>query len=491
MTLRADYREHLARFQRDVGVKHIRGHGLLDDDMSTLLGGSASLYNLFSTMDFYQSVGLRPILELSFMPKALAWNSSLTIMHYNGITAAPADPKAWTAFITEVISGLRDRYGLDELRQWKFEVWNEPAGCGFFCPRPGMDAYSGYLELYAATEAAVHGVDPLLSIGGPATAGLGWVEQFIANSTAGGGSIPLNFLSTHAYPTDARPCPGACSRTGFEDNVAAAAATAAAAGLPFVLTEFSAGLDNHAYDAPFAAAFLVHITAAWLGNANISSASFWTFSDIFEEGGFISTPYTDRFGAQTIYGVPKPSYRALQLLSHFPRSGVPVSAPGQTPRSPALGPAAAATATVGNVDVMTAMDASQGTTVSLQALVTNYNYNGQNATDPSVGLPVQTEAVTLEWTGLPGTAQLPSNATITLIDSTHAWAKPVWIAAGSPTYPTAAEIQAEMDASALVAQPIGYTSSNSGGVVTITITLPPLEPYAVALVVFEYGIPAQ
>ena len=120
---RADYQEHLAAVQRDIGFKHIRGHGLLDDDMSTLLGGQPNLYNLFRVFDYYLSVGIRPIFELSFMPEALASDPTKTIMHYKGGTSPPKDPKKWAALVAGVVQGCVDRYGLAEVRTWRFEVW--------------------------------------------------------------------------------------------------------------------------------------------------------------------------------------------------------------------------------------------------------------------------------------------------------------------------------------------------------------------------------
>jgi xylan 1,4-beta-xylosidase len=126
LALRADYREHLARVQRDIGFTSIRGHGLLSDDMSVLLDGHANLYNLYSVLDFYVSVGLAPLLELSFMPEALAADPSKTIMHYKGITSAPKDFNQWGAFIADVFQGLVARYGVETVRSWRTEVWNEP-----------------------------------------------------------------------------------------------------------------------------------------------------------------------------------------------------------------------------------------------------------------------------------------------------------------------------------------------------------------------------
>ena len=140
VALRADYRAHLAKVQHDIGFKHIRGHGLLSDDMSTYLYGHASLINLFSVFDFYLSVGIKPIFELSFMPRELAFDPTRTVMHYQGIVATFAADKAqaWADFISEVFVGLEARYGPDEVRSWRVEVWNEPAGTYFFQPRPGQ-----------------------------------------------------------------------------------------------------------------------------------------------------------------------------------------------------------------------------------------------------------------------------------------------------------------------------------------------------------------
>ena len=123
LATRADYQQHLAAVQRDINFKHIRGHGLFNDDMSTLLGGSPNLYNLFRAFDFYLSVGIRPIFELSFMPEALASDPSKTIMHYKGGTSPPKDPKAWAALVAGVVQGCVDRYGVEEVRSWRFEVW--------------------------------------------------------------------------------------------------------------------------------------------------------------------------------------------------------------------------------------------------------------------------------------------------------------------------------------------------------------------------------
>lgn len=236
LALRADYREHLAKVQRDINFKSIRGHGLLSDDLSTFLNGGANMFNLYSIFDFYQSVGIKPLFELSFMPASLALNASNTIMHYKGITSPPRYMNRWSDFITEIFQGLVDRYGIETVRSWRTEVWNEPSefvcgryrpfdrtcgqlshgrllndnpdnlslapspprhadSCGFFCP-PDGNFQEAYFELYNATAHAIKSVDPLIPVGGPATAGRYWVSDFV-NFTKGGKAVPADYVTTH------------------------------------------------------------------------------------------------------------------------------------------------------------------------------------------------------------------------------------------------------------------------------------------------------
>lgn len=128
---------------------------------------------------------------------------------------------------------------------------------------------------------------------------------------------------------------------------------------------------------------------------------------------------------------------------------------------------------------------SSPSTATLTALAVNYNLNTNDTEAPAAGLPIATQSgVTLSWTGLPPGASFPATASLTLLNSTFGWAKPVWVAWGSPTYPNASEIAAEMAAS----QPFVGTLpvAVAGGVASVT--LPPLEPYAVALVALDVAL---
>lgn len=359
---------------------------------------------------------------------------------------------------------------------------HQTEGCGFFCPRPGQTQLEAYFELYNVTSRAIKTADPFISVGGPATANLAWVTEFINNTAAG---VPADFLSTHHYPTDCRPSP---TRTQWEDEIIAVAEEAAAAGLPLVMTEVSAGLTTQ-YDPPFAASFVAHATAAFLGVPNVPTLSFWSLSDLFEEPGMQSETWINTYGMQTKYGVPKPAYRAFQMLAALQSAtaGVFVNADADgEPRRAGLTAAGNCTATVGTVDVITAVDSSLGTTLVLHALVTNFNCNIHDAANSTTGCPISTASgVTLTFQNVPADAHAPANATFSLIDSTHAWGRNAFVANGSPLYPTPAQIAEEMTASLVV--PVGISISvGAGG--ALTVTLPDLEPYATAHVTIELSI---
>jgi xylan 1,4-beta-xylosidase len=323
-------------------------------------------------------------------------------------------------------------------------------------------------------------VDSRLQVGGPATAELSWLPEFLAFTSAGG--VPVDFVSTHLYPTDPT-LPQ--TRDSFMEAVGAAAGVAAAAGLPLVLTEFNAGLGPpslcHNYsllDSSFAAAFALHQHLLAQAVPALASMSWWTFTDFgFEEQGadpHVWWPGHTKFGAMTRTGVPKPVYRGLQMIAE--QVGAPGGSVPVTPQSPlaaqrlyldAAGRVVGAGE--GTVDVL-ASSSGQG---QLTVLAGNFN--------SSFGDLPPTATVTLTLTGLarPAAAQ----ATLELLDELHTNPMAVWESLGSPLYPSPSEVAAEMAAASLQAQPLPVTPG-AGGNATLTLTL---LPYAMARVVVVLG----
>src|SRR4051812_19600694 len=98
VALRADWQRQLQRCHDELGFRHVRFHGLLSDDAGTLINHQEKLlYSFFNAdliFDFLLSIGMKPFVELSFMPTALA-SGHTTVFHYRGNVTPPHDYKEW------------------------------------------------------------------------------------------------------------------------------------------------------------------------------------------------------------------------------------------------------------------------------------------------------------------------------------------------------------------------------------------------------------
>ena len=146
-------------------------------------------------MDFLISIGMRPFVELSFMPEMLA-SGSTRVFSYQANVTPPKNYRQWEELIHKLASHWVERYGVDEVREWFFEVWNEPNLKAFW-----TGTQKDYFKLYRITAKALKRVDPLLKVGGPATAKNAWVPEFL--EFCENRKVPVDFVSTHHYPTDA------------------------------------------------------------------------------------------------------------------------------------------------------------------------------------------------------------------------------------------------------------------------------------------------
>jgi len=309
--------------REDLAVEAVRAHAILNDDLGTYreVDGQPALD--FSGIDrIYDRVlglGLRPIVELSFMPRDLASDPSKTVFDYGAIVSPPKDWSRWETLVRDLTAHLVERFGREEVRRWAFEVWNEA----------NLDVFwSGtrdeYLRLYDVSVRAVKSVDPSLIVGGPASAAGKWVDEMLAHCAATGS--PIDFLSTHTYgnaPLDLRPI---AARHGFP-------------GLAQWWTEWGAHAThfNPVHDSPWSAAYLVRGMASAMGRTE--ALAYWTISDHFEELGRPSKLLHGGFGLLAVGNLRKPRWWGLwmleQLLDH--RLGVTVSGDGAGDMVQAIG----------------------------------------------------------------------------------------------------------------------------------------------------------
>jgi xylan 1,4-beta-xylosidase len=195
--LRADWQQQLEYARKQCGFQYIRMHGLLTDDMAVYTEDSKGVpqYNYMYVdvlFDFLHKIGMKPFVELGFMPNALA-SGNQTIFWWRGNVTPPKDYNKWQALISNLVQHFTERYGVEEVKSWYFEVWNEPnLSPGFW-----TGTQDDYFKLYDYTAKAVKGVNPAYKVGGPATAGAAWVPEMIAHCNKN--NIPIDFVSTHSY----------------------------------------------------------------------------------------------------------------------------------------------------------------------------------------------------------------------------------------------------------------------------------------------------
>ncbi len=315
LALRADYQSQLKQCHDALGFRFVRFHGILCDDMSTCSGTKEmpySFYNVDQIIDYLLSIGMKPLIELSFMPEKLA-SGDKTIFHYKGNITPPTDYDEWGRLIGALTSHLVDRYGLPEVASWFFEVWNEPNLIYFW-----SGTKEEYFKLYNYAARAVKAVDSSLRVGGPATAANAWVDELIEYCKAE--DVPLDFVSTHHYPTDValghyqdmEQCMADTKRGTVTEM--AKSVRAQAGDMPLFYTEWhnSPSCRDRYHDDPYAAAFVIKSIAD--NDGIVDMYSFWTFSDIFEELYFASAPFHGGFGMLNIHGIKKPVYNAFYIL---------------------------------------------------------------------------------------------------------------------------------------------------------------------------------
>jgi xylan 1,4-beta-xylosidase len=446
LALRADWQAQLKVTHDELGMQHVRFHGILSDDMGTLVAeGDARFYSFFNAdqiFDFLLSIGMKPFVELSFMPSILA-SGDQTIFHYRANVSPPRDYAQWAALIRSLVRHWVDRYGLGEVRQWFFEVWNEPNLTAF-----GSGKQPDYFELYRYTVEAIKGVDKMLKVGGPATAANAWIDDFL--EFCKGSNLPADFVSTHHYPTDAFGKPGDDTATQLADSTRSVLREQArevrkqAGDLPVFYTEWctSSNPRDPMHDDPYAAAFIVKTVLEARGL--VQGYSYWTFSDIFEENYFPSTPFQGGFGLLNIHGIAKPAYRAFQLLHELGNEMLPVEGNHET------------------VDAWFVRGDQSSTLV-----LTNFALPRH---------PVETE-----WVSFALNAAKPAaSASIQRIDLEHANAKRRWEQLGKPDYLSAATVDELKSLSQLRTEPVHIDSVD--GTLHIEVSMP---PQAVAAIQFS------
>jgi len=335
LSLRESYREDLRAVRTITAVRYIRFHAVLNDEMGvySLNARGEPVFNFSYIDQVYDGLlanGVRPFVELSFMPAKLAAHDIRQSFWYRPIVSPPANYQHWDALITALARHLIERYGIDEVSQWYFEVWNEP-NLDFWAGEPKQ---STYWTLYDHTARSLKAVDAKLRVGGPATAQAAWVAAFLRHCKDK--QVPVDFVSTHVYGDDkAKDVFGTSERLTRRQMVCRAVQkvhseiqASPLPSVPLIWSEFNASWSNHpeVTDAPFMGPWLAETIRQCDGF--VQEMSYWTFSDVFEEQGVVKTPFYGGFGLLAAGGIPKPAFNAFALLHHLGEQRLANDTPG-------------------------------------------------------------------------------------------------------------------------------------------------------------------
>lgn len=420
LALRANYLHDLSSVHDNIGMRYVRFHAILLDDVGVYREDEHGNpeYNFTYVDEIYDGLlarGVRPFVEISFMPYALASNpKAIHPFWYKQNVSPPKDYAKWDALVRAFAQHLIDRYGIDEVSKWYFEVWNEP-NIDFWAGEPKQETY---FELYDHTARDVKAVSSRLRVGGPATSSAHWIPEFIQHVSQN--HVPVDFISTHGYADDTvEDLFGTHEDIPMRDRVCRAIAKvhnqikdSSLPSLPLYWTEWNVPSygDLDARDNWYVGPALARDISQCDGSVNMMS--WWTFDDVFEEGGPKHEPFDGGFGLIAPGMIKKPSFYDFSLLH-------------------TLG----TTRLANNADNVLVTRRADGTLVVAA-------WNLVDMDKLSEGKPI---TMHLNFIGVASGAPV----TIQRVDNTHGNPLTAYHTMGSPRYPTQAQIEAMNSSSAL------------------------------------------
>jgi xylan 1,4-beta-xylosidase len=340
---RADVQSQLTMARDELGVRHVRAVAMYspelavwDHDLADWRKPSAEKSKRANwqmvdlSIEALLDLGLKPIYTTCFTPVGMTDDPTVCWPDKNP-TGLPRDLAQWQGFVSGGIRHHIARYGIDEVRSWYFECWNEPnlKGCFFGGTK------EEFFQLWSATWHAVKSVDSKLRFGGPSTARGEWIPEFLDFTTRDGN--PPDYLITHVYNNDSEgeplsPFDGPASHK-VKDSPHFASGVVR--GLRRELDRRGWAGEVHwnewgrswflmdpQKETALEAAFIVKTMAEVSQEAD--AFAFWCLSDIYNQGGFQSSEFQGNYGMLSLHGLRKPAWFAHMLLERLGTERVPV-----------------------------------------------------------------------------------------------------------------------------------------------------------------------
>lgn len=345
--VRRDMQEQLELAQRELGATHVRAVGMFDDEMRVFCESPAAFmgYEPKQPRTNWQTVDyvidslldrqLHPVFTTTFVPSAMA-SGPVTVFSTKARTSPPRDWAEWETFVSDAVHHAVDRYSLEVVRHWPFEVWNEPNLRGWFWGGDQADFH----RLWASTYRAIKSVDASLRVGGPSTGRAEWLTDLLEFGEQNG--CPPDFLITHIYNNDSAAdhplapfdptaaVRGNKSPTFARDIMVNVRQLLRGRGFKGELHWNEWGRSFHAVDPsreqPEEAAFVVRLMSEISQQADCFA--YWCLSDIYDQVGYGREAFFGGYGLLNLQGLRKPAYHAFELLGRLGRERVALTGSG-------------------------------------------------------------------------------------------------------------------------------------------------------------------
>ncbi len=332
--LYGEVQDMLRQLQKDVGFKYLRFHGIFSDDMLVChRGKDGQLQFNFSlidkVLDFVLSVGLKPLIQFSFMPSALAEEPGRSVFMNPVVISMPSKMEEWNSLVHRFLGHVRARYGQREVRSWLYSVWNEPdTSRDMF----GFDKREDFFSLYCNTWNTVKNFDSALSFGSPSLFpatedGYNWIREYL--SFARKELCEPEFMDIHYYSDDFENLPhdaatfSAPARfnrdpehfSRFLDRLLSFAAEEKLDNMPLYITEWNLTVShrNLINDTCFKA---THLAKNFLENYDrVDAVGYWALTDFMDELFPAESLFHGGMGLFTVNGIKKPPYHAMAMMA--------------------------------------------------------------------------------------------------------------------------------------------------------------------------------
>lgn len=467
-----------------------RAHSLLvtGDGKPALKWGSTNAYTedaegnpvydwtiIDDIFDTYRKNGVRPYVQIGFMPQALSMKPEPYRHHwtprakyediYTGWAYPPKDWAKWEELVYQWAKHSVEKYGSEEVLTWYWQTWNEP-NIGYW--RGSRDEF---FKLHDHAIRAVRRALPDAKVGGPDVAGGpggDFLQKFIEhclhgkNKATGEKGTPLDFISFHAKGSprdiDGRVQMGIANQLRDIDRAFNVIARyPELSHTPIVIGESDpegcaacqganlAYRNGTMYSSYTAASFPRKLDLADKHGVNLEGALTWAFE-------FEDQPYFAGFRALATNGIDKPVLNVFRMFSKMGGKRLPVASDGAVPLPDLL---RSGVREKSDVSALAALDGKKAT-------VLVWHYHDDDLRGPDADVQID----------LIGAPEGTPKVTRYLVDETHSNSFTAWLAMDSPQEPSAEQIAQLEEASKLATVEEGATFTVGDGSSTVSLTLP-------------------